>query len=388
MKRFLLYFLLIVVGSYLGVLWANGSLNKLFKGGNNSSLEQLNLSESVSRPNSEPNPSPVASTIGGSDLTPILDYEKAVETLFSYASPSVVYITTSTYQQDYWSRDVYEVPSGTGSGFIWDSDGHVITNFHVIKEADKAQVTLSDHTSYPADMVGYYKEKDIAVLKIKAPSDKLKSIQPGSSSNLRVGQFVMAIGNPFGLDYTLTTGVISALDREIQSQAGVPIKEIIQTDAAINPGNSGGPLMNSHGELIGINTAIYSPSGASSGIGFAIPVDVVKWVVSDILKYGEVRRATMGFSPLRDDYARGFGVSSGVVVYSVDSGSPADKAGIKGTTRSKLGDIIVGIGNDKISNYSDLFLALEKYKVGDVAIVTLMRDGKKYNIKVTLESSK
>jgi S1-C subfamily serine protease len=257
----------------------------------------------------------------------------------------------------------------------------------VINGADKAEVTLSDRTSYPADLVGYSKEKDLAVLKIKAPQKKLKPIKTGKSTNLRVGQFVLAIGNPFGLDYTLTTGVISALDREIQSQSGIPIRDIIQTDAAINPGNSGGPLINSSGELIGVNTAIYSPSGASSGIGFAIPVDVVRWVVSDIMKYGEVRRAIIGVSTVRDYNARAFGIEKGVVIYSVHPGSPAAKAGLKGTTRNSMGDIITAINGNTIKDNADLILTLEKYKAGDKVQLTVIRDEKEIKISVVLQSS-
>lgn len=283
--------------------------------------------------------------------------------------------------------DVYEVPSGSGSGFIWDNEGHIITNFHVINGASKAEITLSDRTSYPADLVGYSKEKDIAVLKIKAPKNKLKPIRTGKSTNLRVGQFVMAIGNPFGLDYTLTTGVISALNREIQSQTGVPIRDIIQTDAAINPGNSGGPLLNSSGELIGVNSAIYSPSGGSAGIGFAIPVDIVTWVVSDIMKYGEVKRAGLGISTVRDYNARAYGVDKGVAIYTIHSGSAAAKAGLKGATRNNLGDVILEINGDAIKDNADLILTLEKYKAGDKIIVTILRDNKQLKLPVILESA-
>ncbi|MEZ4908513.1 MAG: trypsin-like peptidase domain-containing protein [Saprospiraceae bacterium] len=271
---------------------------------------------------------------------------------------------------------------------MWDEEGHIITNFHVIKDASKAEVTLSDHTNYPAELVGYSKEKDLAILKIDAPKNKLMPIKKGNSDNLKVGQFVLAIGNPFGLDYTLTTGVISALDREIQSQAGIPIRDIIQTDAAINPGNSGGPLLNSSGNLIGVNTAIYSPSGGSSGIGFAIPVDVVKWVVSDIIKYGEIRRPILGISPMRDDHARYYGVKKGVVVNSVHPDSAAQKAGFKGTQKNSIGDVIIKINDTEISNNGDLVLALEKYKAGDQVTVTVLRDNKEKKLSIILDSSK
>lgn len=388
MKRIGLYFLFILIGSAIGVSWSSGRLNALLGkstpaeekiSGNNPGIK--NIESSI------PSTDPYLDNGDAKSLNFIYEYEKGVEYLFSISSPSVVYITTSSYKQDYWSRDVYEVPSGTGSGFIWDTEGHIITNFHVINGADKAEVTLSDRTSYSADLVGYSKEKDLAVLKIKAPQKKLKPIKTGKSTNLRVGQFVLAIGNPFGLDYTLTTGVISALDREIQSQSGVPIRDIIQTDAAINPGNSGGPLLNSSGELIGVNTAIYSPSGGSSGIGFAIPVDVVRWVVSDIMKYGEVRRAVIGVSTVRDYNARAFGIDKGVIIYSVYQGSAAAKAGLKGTTKSNLGDIITGINGSAVKNNADLILTLEKYKAGDKVQFTILRDNKELKVPVVLQSS-
>ena len=388
MKRIGLYFLFLLIGSVIGVSWSSGRLNSLLgKTNTNTGNTNDNNSGNESNDRLHTTPDPYLDNADAKSLNFIYEYEKGVEYLFSISSPSVVYITTSSYKQDYWSRDVYEVPSGTGSGFIWDTDGHIITNFHVINGADKAEVTLSDRTSYPADLVGYSKEKDIAVLKIKAPQKKLKPIKTGKSTNLRVGQFVLAIGNPFGLDYTLTTGVISALDREIQSQSGIPIRDIIQTDAAINPGNSGGPLLNSSGELIGVNTAIYSPSGGSSGIGFAIPVDVVRWVVSDIMKFGEVRRAVIGVSTVRDYNARAFGIDKGVIIYSVYQGSAAAKAGLKGTTKNSLGDIITGINGSAVKNNADLILTLEKYKAGDKIQLTIIRDNKELKVPVVLQSS-
>jgi S1-C subfamily serine protease len=388
MKRIGMYFLFILIGSAIGVSWSSGKLNALL-GKSTPAAEKISPNKTGIETNERSilSPDPYLDNGDARSLNFIYEYEKGVEYLFSISSPSVVYITTSSYKQDYWSRDVYEVPSGTGSGFIWDTEGHIITNFHVINGADKAEVTLSDRTSYSADLVGYSKEKDLAVLKIKAPQKKLKPIKTGKSTNLRVGQFVLAIGNPFGLDYTLTTGVISALDREIQSQSGVPIRDIIQTDAAINPGNSGGPLLNSSGELIGVNTAIYSPSGGSSGIGFAIPVDVVRWVVSDIMKFGEVRRAVIGVSTVRDYNARAYGIDKGVIIYSVYQGSAAARAGLQGTTKNSLGDIITGINGNAVKNNADLILTLEKYKAGDKVQLTILRDNKELKVPVVLQSS-
>lgn len=231
-------------------------------------------------------------------VTRVFDTEAATIDLFEKAVPSVCFITTLNVRQDYWSRNVEEIPSGTGSGFIWDKEGHIITNFHVIQGGDRATVTLSDRKTYDAEIVGVAPDKDLAVLKIKASEAVLKPLPVGTSHDLKVGQYAFAIGNPFGLDQTLTTGVISALGREIKSVNGRAIRDVIQTDAAINPGNSGGPLLDSSGRLIGVNTQIYSPSGASAGIGFSIPVDEVNWVVPDLIKYGEVRRPVLGVSLL------------------------------------------------------------------------------------------
>jgi len=207
--------------------------------------------------------------------------ENAVIKLFEGAAESVVFITTSALAQSYWSMDVTEIPKGSGTGFMWDNQGHIVTNYHVLEGGQKFTVTLSDQSSYEAKVVGYEKSKDLAILKIEAPKEKIQALPVSVSSNLRVGQSVYAIGNPFGFDQTLTTGIISALGREITAVNGRKIYDVIQTDAAINPGNSGGPLLNSSGELIGVNTAIYSPSGAYSGIGFSIPVDVVTFFRCD-----------------------------------------------------------------------------------------------------------
>ena len=324
-------------------------------------------------------------------VTYLTNAEEATIKLFESSAPSVCFITTSTLREDFWNRNVMEIPSGTGSGFIWDKEGHIITNFHVIQNASKIQVTLSDRTVYEAKVIGQEPNKDLAVLKIDAPASKLRPIPVGQSSTLRVGQSVYAIGNPFGLDQTLTTGVISALGREITSLTGRPIRDVIQTDAAINPGNSGGPLLDSSGRLIGVNTMIYSPSGASAGIGFSIPVDEVNWVVSDLIKYGVLKRPVMGIQLLPEQYAENWGIE-GVMIYGVEPGSPADKAGLQGINRNRFGeiergDIIVGINNKDIKNSNDLFLALEKYNPGDKIEVVYKRDDKKLKSQLTLASS-
>ena len=306
--------------------------------------------------------------------------------LFENASPSVCYITTKTRQRNYWNYNVTEVPSGSGSGFVWDKDGHIITNFHVINGASRAIVTLANGESYDAEVAGIAREKDLAVLKINAPVNELDPIPVGTSTGIRVGQAVYAIGNPFGLDQTLTTGIVSALDREIKSQAGVPIRGVIQSDAAINPGNSGGPLLDSGGELIGVNTAIYSPSGASAGIGFSIPVDVVRYVVPDLIRYGEIRRATIGvdFRQIRGN--------NGLMIYEVLPDGPADAAGLRGLSQDPrgnwvLGDILVGINGQPVTNTTQYFLEMEKFSPGEVVRLNVVRDEREVEVAVRLGSS-
>ncbi len=319
------------------------------------------------------------------DFASTPDEERTIR-LFEESSPSVCFITTKAIRRSFWSYG--EVESGSGSGFIWDQDGHVITNFHVINGANTSSIsiTLSNGQTYDASVVGFEKEKDIAVLKIDAPASELHPIRVGSSQNIRVGQSVYAIGNPFGLDQTLTTGVVSALDREIRSQAGVPIKGAIQTDAAINPGNSGGPLLDSQGELIGVNTSIYSPSGASAGIGFSIPVDVVRYVVGDVIRYGEVRRPVLGAD------LRQVGRIEGLVVYTVDQGGEAARAGLKGVSQDQrgryiFGDVLVGINDRPVRTTSDLYLELEKYEPGDMVQLNIVRGNQQSKLEVRLGSS-
>lgn len=325
-----------------------------------------------------------------SPVTVVSTSEEVTIKLFEQAAPSVVYITTTAVQQDYWSRNVYEIPAGTGSGFIWDEEGHIVTNYHVVQNAYKAKVTLSDQTTYDAEIQGYEPTKDLAVLHIKANAP-LHPIPLGSSHDLRVGQSVFAIGNPFGLDQTLTTGIISALGREIESVAKVPIRDVIQTDAAINPGNSGGPLLDVSGRLIGVNTAIYSPSGAYAGIGFSVPVDVVNWVVPDLIKYGKFQRPRLGVELVSQQVIDRMGLE-GALVMNVNEGGSAAKAGIQPTRRDKSGDIVLGdliveVNDDPIKSNNDLLLALEKYKTGDQVKVKVKRRNQSDTIMVTLGSS-
>jgi S1-C subfamily serine protease len=302
----------------------------------------------------------------------------------------VVHITAITVQRDLFSLNLYRIPEGTGSGFVWDASGNIITNFHVIQNADAAQVTLADRSDWKARTVGVAPDKDLAVLRIDAPANRLRPIPLGSSKELQVGQSVFAIGNPFGLDQSLTTGVISALGREIESVTRRPIQGVIQTDAAINPGNSGGPLLDSAGRLIGVNTAIYSPSGASAGIGFAIPVDTVNSIVPELIRSGKITRPGLGIQIAEEQIAERLGVN-GVLVVDVAPGSAAAKAGIRPTRREasgrvRLGDIITAVDGKKTESPNELFLTLEKYRVGDSVNVTLLRDGKSLQTKITLEA--
>ncbi len=314
--------------------------------------------------------------------------EQATISLFEGASPSVCFITTSNVRRDYFTRNIMEIPRGSGSGFVWDRKGHIVTNFHVVKGANRLQVTLADQTSYTAELIGAAPEKDLAILKIDAPREKLSPIPVGTSENLRVGQSVFAIGNPFGLDQTLTTGIVSALGREIESVGGIPIRDVIQTDAAINPGNSGGPLLDSSGRLIGVNTAIYSPSGASAGIGFSIPVDVVRWVVPELIAYGKIKRPSLGVEltrPLRD--------IKGALVYEVIPGSSAEQAGIQPTQinrygQVRLGDIIIRMNDAQITSNNDLILELEKYQPGDVVDLGLIRNDEEIEVRLPLDASR
>ncbi len=320
----------------------------------------------------------------------ISNTEVATIDLFESAAPQVVYINTSKRQRDYWSRNVYEIPSGSGSGFIWDKEGHIITNYHVVQGASSIEVVMADQTSYEAVQVGYAEDKDLAVLKINAKRSSLDPLPIGSSDDLKVGQSVYAIGNPFGLDHTLTTGIVSALGREIESVSGVPIKDCIQTDAAINPGNSGGPLLDSQGRLIGVNTAIYSPSGAYAGIGFSIPVDILKWVVPDLIQYGKIQRPILGVQLAHPNQLKGIDIS-GALVLNVEPGGPASKAGVLSTKRDRygsivLGDIIIGIDQNKISSYNDLVLTLEKYKPGDDIQLVVLREEEEKSLNLKLGS--
>jgi S1-C subfamily serine protease len=315
--------------------------------------------------------------------------EQATIDVFSKFSRSVVHVTSLALRRDRMTMDVTEIPQGTGTGFVWDQDGHIVTNFHVVQEAERASVTLNDGSTYPATLVGVAPDKDLAVLHIDAPPSKLLPLPVGQSANLKVGQKVLAIGNPFGLDQTLTTGVISGLGRQIKSVTQRDIFDVIQTDASINPGNSGGPLLDSSGRLIGINTAIYSPSGANAGIGFAVPVDTINSVVPQLLKSGKLTRPGLGINILSDQIAARYHID-GVVILQVAPGGAAEQAGIRGAQNvggaAKPGDVIVAVDGTPIHQSTDLYKALDAHKVGDSIDVTVENAGQKRTVKVTLQA--
>lgn len=318
--------------------------------------------------------------------------EKATIDLFERSRSSVVFITTRAQVQDFWTRNVFSVPRGTGSGFIWSEAGHVITNFHVIQGASEATVKLADGSSHKATLVGVSPAHDIAVLKIQLGFKRPPPVPIGSSHDLKVGQKVFAIGNPFGLDWTLTTGIISALDRSLSNQNGGTIEHLIQTDAAINPGNSGGPLLDSAGRLIGINTAIYSPSGANAGIGFAVPVDTVNRVVPQIIRFGKYTRPSLGIE-IHDELNQRLSTLlniEGLFILRVAPGSAAAAAGLKGLTITRSGgyipgDVILAVNGKPVDSIGKMSALLDDSKVGDKVRLTILRQGKTFDIALTLQ---
>lgn len=312
--------------------------------------------------------------------------------LFERSRDSVVYISTSALVRDAWTRNVFAVPRGTGSGFIWDDAGHVVTNYHVIENASAATVKLADGRDYKAALVGASPDHDIAVLKIGVGFKRPPPVPVGTSADLKVGQKVFAIGNPFGLDWTLTSGIVSALDRTLAGERdGQAIQHLIQTDAAINPGNSGGPLLDSAGRLIGITTAIYSPSGASAGIGFAVPVDTVMRVVPQIISQGKYIRPALGIEADERINRQLVAMSGtqGVFVLRVEPGSAADQAGLSGVSRGNggivPGDVITAVAGKPIRSLQELLLRLDEFKVGDVVALGVERDGRSREVSVTLQ---
>ncbi len=321
--------------------------------------------------------------------------EKATIEVFEKSKGSVVFITTRARVIDFWTRNVHSVPRGTGSGFIWDEQGHVVTNLHVIAGAADATVQLSDGRDYPADLVGASPTHDLAVLRIRVPMDAPDPIPIGTSAELRVGQKVFAIGNPFGLDWTLTTGIVSALDRSLPGEDGSMISHLIQTDAAINPGNSGGPLLDSAGRLIGVNTAIFSPSGASAGVGFAVPVDTVNRVVPQLIATGRYAPPSIGIEvdeSLNRALTRELGVK-GVAVLRVAPGSAAEDVGLRGvrviesTNQIVPGDVILAVDGASVASVGEFLSRLDDKRVGQEVRLSVWRGGKTMELTVTLQAS-
>jgi S1-C subfamily serine protease len=316
--------------------------------------------------------------------------ERATIGIFERAAKSVVFIANTAIQRDIWSFNVMEVPQGSGTGFVWNKQGHIVTNFHVIYGAHAIKVTLADRSEHQAKVVGVDPDHDLAVLQIQAADGALEPLTIGSSHDLRVGQKVLAIGNPFGLDHTLTTGVVSALGRTIKSLSNRTIENVIQTDAAINPGNSGGPLLDSSGRLIGVNTQIVSPSGAYAGIGFAVPVDTVNRIVPELIKHGKVIQPGLGVSLVPDALARRWGIK-GLIIGKVARGGSADRAGLRGareTTagRIELGDILLAVDGKPVETTDDLMDIMDRHKVGDRVTVEVLRNNKRQAVEVILQA--
>ena len=338
-------------------------------------------------------PEPAVAAVREPDLSGLSTEERRDIEVFRRSSPSVVFITSSVLQREFFSMNVQEIPQGSGSGFVWDRDGHIVTNFHVVENAQRLSVRLADGSDWEAKFVGATPDKDCAVLKIDAPADRLKPVTLGKSESLLVGQKVFAVGNPFGFDHSLTVGVVSALGRELTSPNNRTIRDVIQTDAAINPGNSGGPLLDSGARVIGVNTAIYTPSGGSAGIGFAVPIDVVARIVPQLIRTGKVERPVIGFNPVPDRVARDRGIDDGVAIYEVVEGSPADRAGLVGIERLdrrrfRWGDVIVAVDGKRVESLDDLLWAFEEAGVGKTVTLTVRRGDDTRKVPIRLEASR
>ena len=308
--------------------------------------------------------------------------------IYQRASPAVVHVTRMALQRSFFNRNVHEVRQGSGSGFVWDKNGLIVTNYHVIRNANRLLIELHDQSQWEARVIGLAPEKDLAVLRIEAPEELLFPLPVGDSTELEVGRKVLAIGNPFGLDTTLTTGVISALGREIKAPNNRRIHGVIQTDAAINPGNSGGPLLNSLGQLVGVNTAIYSPSGANAGIGFAIPVNTVRDVVPQLISFGKLYRPVIGVELAGERWRRRYRIK-GVPVVRVFPGMPAARAGMSGVWKNSrgeitLGDIIVALNGESIGSSDDYYNFMEKKQPGDEVVIATERNGESREYRVSL----
>ncbi len=323
---------------------------------------------------------------------PIASDEQATIDLFEKSKASVVYITTRKEVVDFWTRNTFSVPQGTGSGFVWDDNDHVVTNLHVIANASEAWIRLSDGRDYNATLVGASPDHDLAVLRISVPSNRPAPLPIGTSHDLKVGQRVFAIGNPFGLDWTLTTGIVSALDRSLSAENGATIEHLVQTDAAINPGNSGGPLLDSSGRLIGITTAIYSPSGAYAGVGFAVPVDTINRIVPKLIATGRYQRPTLGIS-MDDDFNQAITQQlqvQGVAVLRVFPNSGAAEAGLRAAQRGlrgdvEVGDIITELDGKPVTSPAAILSLLDEHEIGDQVRLTILREGKPLSVSLKLQ---
>jgi S1-C subfamily serine protease len=334
-----------------------------------------------------------AAPAGVSDPATATDEQNNIE-IYRTLSPGVVNVHSTSYSRDFFGY--VEPQEGSGSGSVIDQEGNILTNYHVIEGATKLAVSFGGQKNYPAQLVGGDPDTDLAVIKLlEKPKEPLTIIALGDSDKLEVGQKVLAIGNPFGLDRTLTTGVISGLQRPIRARNDRPIEGAIQTDASINPGNSGGPLLDSHGRMIGINSQILSPSGASAGVGFAVPVNIAKRIVPQLLRTGVVRRPKLGISSRDVEVLKRqveLPVAEGVVIWQVAPGEAAANAGLRGLTQTEngdveIGDIIVGIDSQKVGNNDDLYRLLDKHQVGDTVQVQVMRNGRRTSVTVRLTES-
>ncbi len=322
----------------------------------------------------------------------LLEDEKNTIKIYDQTVGSIVHVANIQLARTGWfDPQTSEIPTGSGSGFVWDDKGHIVTNYHVAAGADYFLISFkNDQNQYKAKLVGSAPKKDIAVLKLENfPSGKLIPLAPGDSKELLIGQKALAIGNPFGLDYSLTSGVISALERKIQGVGGVTIHGMIQTDSSINPGNSGGPLLNSRGEMIGMNTIIFSRSGQSAGVGFAVPVNTIKAIVPQLIDHGRVIRPGIGAVLAPDNLRARFGLKKGVILEYVSPKGPAGKAGLEGISQDRygrwfLGDILLKIDKHEIDSYDDIYHILDKYKVGDSVEITYMRNNSKKTITIKL----
>jgi S1-C subfamily serine protease len=350
----------------------------------------------VSVPEAGPGPGPMQATPASPTAqvpakAQLTEDERNTIDIVRKTKNSVVFITNLQYVRDFFYSSDQPVPQGSGSGFVWDDQGHVVTNFHVIAEGDKFMVSLPNQKQVEAKLVGREPNKDIAVLKLAENVSDITPVTIGTSRDLQVGQKVIAIGNPFGFDHTVTKGIVSALGRSMPGAGGVTIRDMIQTDASINPGNSGGPLLDSAGELIGMNTMIASPSGTSSGVGFAVPVDTIRKIVPQIIQFGKVTGPGLGVTFVNDEYARRAEVR-GAVILEVPRDSAAYDAGLRGLSRDNRGrlfirDIIVGIDGMKIASYDDLYNALDGYKIGTTVTLTVDQDGKSRKVRIVLVKS-